>query len=205
MHMLIVVAHHQPSSLTHAIASQIGEGVKLADRGHTIEQADLFAEGFDPVFTAADHAVHLRQAAPPAQVQSEQARIDRADAIVLVFPVYWWSMPALMKGWIDRVFINGWAFEFGPDIGFQKKLGHLQVHLVGIGGADADSWSRHGYDTAMKTQIDHGIFDYCGASVLTSNLLLESETREPTALLVDARAIGEQVAAGRVRSTALAV
>jgi putative NADPH-quinone reductase len=49
------------------------------------------------------------RATPPADVLAEQARIDRADALVLVFPIYWWSLPGLLKGWIDRVFVNGWA------------------------------------------------------------------------------------------------
>lgn len=122
---------------------------------------------------------------------AEQARIDRADALVLVYPVYWWSMPALLKGWIDRVFANGWAFDFNLEANrFEKKLGHLRVHLLGVGGADAGTYGRHGYETAMKTQIDHGIFDYCGARVLTSELLLESESQDPGLHLRTARAIG---------------
>ena len=58
---------------------------------------------------------------------------------------------------------------------WSRKLQHLNVHLVGIGGADAQTYARRGYDTAMKTQIDHGIFDYCGAPVVTSELLLQSD------------------------------
>lgn len=121
---------------------------------------------------------------------AEQARIDRADALVLVFPVYWWSMPALLKGWIDRVFANGWAFDFSLDQALEKKLGKLRVHLIGVGGADAGTYGRHGYAGAMATQIDHGIFDYCGACVATSELLLDSETSDPAVHLRTARAVG---------------
>ena len=110
MHALIVVAHHHPRSLTHALAARIAEGVVRA--GHSAETADLAAEGFEPRFGLADHAVHRGQASPPADVLAEQARIDRADTLVLVYPIYWWSMPALLKGWIDRVFSNGWAFDY---------------------------------------------------------------------------------------------
>lgn len=110
MHALIVVAHHHPRSLTHALAARIAEGVLRA--GHSAETADLAAEGFEPRFGLADHAVHRGQASPPADVLAEQARIDRADTLVLVYPIYWWSMPALLKGWIDRVFSNGWAFDY---------------------------------------------------------------------------------------------
>lgn len=189
MHSLIVVAHHNPRSLTHSLAARIAEGVIASDPDNTVELVDLSAEGFDPRFGAADHAVHHREASPHADVVAEQARIDRADHLVLVYPVYWWSMPALLKGWIDRVFANGWAFDFTADT-LEKKLGHLRVHLIGVGGADAGTYARHGYGEAMKTQIDHGIFDYCGAQVLTSELFLESETQDPTVHLDAARALG---------------
>ena len=193
MHALIVVAHHNPKSLTHSLAAQVAEGLSLADPGNSFEIADLSAQAFDPRFTAADLAVHHREAPPCADVAAEQARIDRADALVLVYPVYWWSMPALLKGWIDRVFANGWAFDFSSEAKLVKKLRHLRVHLVGVGGADGGTYERHGYAEAMKTQIDRGIFDYCGACVVTSELLLESETQDPTAHLDAARALGRNL------------
>lgn len=188
MHALIVTAHPEPQSLTHSIAAQIGAG--LAEAGHSFEIADLAAEGFDPRFTPGDLAVHRHKAARPADVAAEQARIDRSDALVLVYPVYWWSMPALLKGWIDRVFSNDWAFDFEPGGGLVKKLRHLKVHLVQVAGADAGTYERHRYLDAMKTQIDHGIFDYCGATVVTSELLFESEGQEPAVFLEKAREMG---------------
>ncbi|RXT24192.1 NAD(P)H dehydrogenase [Rhizobium leguminosarum] len=190
MHALIVVAHPDPRSLTHGVAAHLAEGVTLSDTGHSVEFADLAAEGFDPRFTAADLGLHLRDEAVPADVTAEQARIDRADALVLVYPVYWWSMPGLLKGWIDRVFTNGWAYDDRSGTGVAKLLGRLPVHLVGLGGADAGTYARHGYFGAMKTQIDHGIFNYCGAPVVTSELLLEAGPDDVAAHLKAARAIG---------------
>ncbi|WP_437500023.1 NAD(P)H-dependent oxidoreductase [Sorangium sp. So ce1099] len=191
MHALLVISHPEPGSLTHGVAAQVAEGVSLS--GNSFEIADLAAEAFDPRFTAADLAVHRRRAPPPADVAAEQARIDRADALVLVYPVYWWSMPGLLKGWIDRVFANGWAFDFSLDAGLVKKLRDLRVHLVALAGSDARTYDRHGYFGAMKTQIDHGIFDYCGARVVTSELLHESETQAPASHLAAARAIGRNL------------
>lgn len=190
MHALIVVAHPDPGSLSHAVAARLAEGVALSGAENSFEIADIAAEGFDPRFTAADIAVHLREGPPPADIAAEQARNDRADALVLVYPVYWWSMPALLKGWIDRVFANGWAYDEGPDMKSARKLGRLPVHLVALGGASQRTYARHGYFGAMKTQIDHGIFDYCGAPVMTSELLLWSETQGPISALETATAIG---------------
>lgn len=189
MHALIVVDHDDPRSLTHSLAQQIAKGLSQSDPSNTFEIADLHAEAFDPRFGVADWAVHHRESAPPADVLAEQARIDRADVLVLVYPVFWWSMPALLKGWIDRVFSNGWAYDFDGD-STHKKLGRLRVHLVGLGGADARTYERHGYGAAMKTQIDHGIFDYCGATVAGSALLLESESSDPAVQLQAAREMG---------------
>lgn len=191
MHALIVVAHPDPNSFSHSIAAEIAEGLALSDPGDTFEIADIAAEAFDPRFTATDLAVHRREVPPSADVAAEQARIDRADTLVLVYPVYWWSMPALLKGWIDRVFANGWAYDESADTKLVKRLRHLRVHLVAIGGAGMRTYARHGYFGAMKTQIDHGIFDYVGAEVAASELLLESEGSQ--ARLDTARAIGRNL------------
>ncbi|WP_219405670.1 NAD(P)H-dependent oxidoreductase, partial [Pseudomonas sp. Colony2] len=191
MHALIVVAHHDPQSLTHSLAKQAAAGITAA--GHTFEIADLAAEGFDPRYSAADHKVHRTRATPPADVLAEQARLDRADALVLVYPIFWWSMPALLKGWIDRVFVNGWALDYSLETQVVKKLGHLQVHLLGVGASDEGVFERHGYANAMRTQIDHGIFDYCGAKVLTSELLLDSESGAAEQHLETAAKLGRQL------------
>ncbi|NIF28451.1 NAD(P)H-dependent oxidoreductase [Pantoea sp. Tr-811] len=199
MHALIVIGHHDPDSLTHALAQQVADG--LASTGHGSEIADLAREGFDPRFGLADHAVHRRLAPPPADVLLEQARIDRADALVLVYPIYWWSLPALLKGWVERVFSNGWAFDYEGGVN-TKKLHDLRVHLVGVAGADAGTFERHGYGEAMRVQIEHGIFDYCGAKVLSSTLLADSEGPDAAAHLRTARTLGEQLftRAGRQRA-----
>jgi NAD(P)H dehydrogenase (quinone) len=200
MHALIVVAHPDPKSLSHAVAAHVAEGVGLS--GQTSEVADLAAEGFDPRYTAADLATLRLEAPAPADVAAEQVRVDRADALVLVYPIYWWSMPGLLKGWIDRVFTNGWAYDDTLEAGVAKRLHRLRVHLVALGGADQRTYARHGYFGAMKTQIDHGIFDYCGARVVTSELLLVPDVPDQAAHLDTARTIGRGLFAASKRREA---
>jgi len=193
MHTLIVVAHPDPHSLTHAIAARVRDGITHADPTGTVALADLAAEGFDPRFNPADLAQFNNRGDSPADVLAEQQRLDRAAALVLVYPIYWWSFPALLKGWIDRVFTQGWGYRETPEGKVGKLLQRLPVHLVGNGGADEGMMQRHGYFKAMQTQIDHGIFDYCGAPVRGSHFLLASDPGFPAAHLERAFTIGQGI------------
>jgi NAD(P)H dehydrogenase (quinone) len=171
MKTLVVTAHPDPNSLTAGIAQQL----QTVLRPLAVEIADLAAEGFDPRFGAADRKTYRCGGEVPTDVVREQRRLDEADHLVLVFPVYWWSMPALMKGWIDRVFINGWAFDIDPDHGTRRNLSGLTIHLLLVAGDDAGTYERHGYERALLTQIEHGIVDYCGAHRGSSVFVYESE------------------------------
>ncbi|MCP9989294.1 NAD(P)H-dependent oxidoreductase [Streptomyces albogriseolus] len=159
MHTLLVAAHPDPRSLTHHVLEELEAALHPAP----VETADLAKERFDPVFTLADRRAYHEGGNYPADVVGEHRRLERATDLVLVFPVYWWSMPALLKGWIDRVFVNGWAFEYSPTSGLRPRLQALTTHLLPIAGDDSDSYERHGYEEALRTQIEHGIVDYCGS------------------------------------------
>jgi len=190
MHALVVVAHPDQDSFTHAVARTLTREICAP---HTFEIADLIAEGFDPRYAAGDLALFRSEGAPPADVLDEQKRIDGADALVLVYPVYWWSFPGVLKGWIDRVFTHGWAYQETSDGKIDKKMGRLKVHLLGIGGANLRTYARRGYYAAMRTQIDEGIFDYVGAAVKTSELILLPDADSPEAHLETARQIGRRL------------
>ncbi|WP_343550582.1 NAD(P)H-dependent oxidoreductase [Pantoea sp.] len=188
MHALIVTAHPDPNSYTQKIVSQVAQGI-ATHGSHTYEIADLAAEQFDPRFNQADFEQFKSAAPSPADVLAEQQRLDRADALILVYPIYWWSFPAQLKGWIDRVFTQGWAYlDDGERV--EKKLGRLQVHLLAIGAASQRTYVRRGYFSSMRKQIDEGIFGYCGAPVITSELLLPSDDHYPDAHYTLAHQLG---------------
>lgn len=167
---LIVTAHPDQISLTAGIARQLLQALSPGEA--TV--ADLAAEGFDPRFGLADRARYRGDGGTPADVVREQLRLDAADHLVLVFPVYWWSMPALLKGWIDRVFIGGWAFD-NDESGTRRMLGRLTIHLVAVAGDAVGTYERHGYEQALRTQIEHGIVDYVGARRGSVTFVHESE------------------------------
>jgi NAD(P)H dehydrogenase (quinone) len=192
MHSLIVVAHPEATSYTHAVVEQVIAGLK-DDPQNTFEIADLTAEGFDPRYTEADYRAFNAGAAPPADAVAEQARIDRADLLIMIFPVYWWSMPAMLKGWIDRVFTNGWAYVDADGEGATRLLGRLAVQTIAIGGATQRTYDKRGYAQAIETQIDHGVFGYVGARMVGSDLLLPLDDASSQAGLKRAREIAAKL------------
>lgn len=105
MTTLVVVSHSDPHSLTQHVARTTADAIR--NMGGDVDIADLHAENFDPRFSKDDLNLFRGNGTPPTDVSAEQDRIDRADDLILVFPMYWWSMPALLKGWIDRVFVSG--------------------------------------------------------------------------------------------------
>ncbi|MFC9000288.1 NAD(P)H-dependent oxidoreductase [Streptomyces rochei] len=196
MHALLVAANPDTRSLTHHVLGRLEAALQPV----SVEIADLAEERFDPRFTPADRRAYHDGGNYPADVMAEHRRLERATDLVLVFPVYWWSMPALLKGWIDRVFVNGWAFEHSPASGLQPKLQGLTTHLLPIAGADSGVYERHGYESALRTQIEHGIIDYCGSRRGSTAFIYESDqlTADTTARHVDraVRTISEAIHAG---------
>lgn len=193
MHILIVTAHPDRNSYTRAVVSSLAAGIQSVP-GVTHDILDLVDAEFDPRFSSSDNDLFHGQGQVSDDVRAEQRRIDRADVIVLVFPVYWWSMPAIMKGWIDRVFISGWAFTEDPDKGITRLLGRLKGQVIAIGGADQGTYERRGYLDAMRAQIVQGIFGYCGMETLGFNLFLPSDDHERTEHLQKAFEIGRSTA-----------
>jgi NAD(P)H dehydrogenase (quinone) len=154
MHILTVVDHPDPTSFTAAAAQRFIAGAKEAS--HTTELADLHAEGFNPLWSMADI-----KGDTPEDVRNEQNRIERADAICLVFPLFWWGMPSMMKGWVDRVWSWDWAYDQldDPDKSLQKpRPGVLLVPA----GARSDDMERAGHRAALETAWIDGTFGYFG-------------------------------------------
>lgn len=154
MRILVVFDHVRRNSYCGAVLDALMEG--LAARGHDVELADLRAEGFDPRMPLADEPDwNDPDKIYSEAVRAEQARIARNDAIAFVFPVWWWSFPATTKGWIDRVWNNGWAYG-------ARKLALRKALLIGTASGSARDYQKRGYDQAMCVQLLTGMMAYCG-------------------------------------------
>ncbi|NEK86488.1 NAD(P)H-dependent oxidoreductase [Blastococcus saxobsidens] len=190
MSTLIVTAHPDPDSLTHHAARRLGE--LIGAEGFV--PAHLAQEGFDPRFSPGDRRTYLTRGQPDPDVAAEQKRIDDAGHLVLVFPVYWWSMPALLKGWIDRVFIAGWAFTYDDDDRVVPQLSRVTAHLLPISGTAAESFARHGYTQAFDTQIERGVLDFCGVRRGVTAFVHDSESGDRTRVARDVETAATTIA-----------
>ncbi|AFU00008.1 NAD(P)H-dependent oxidoreductase [Nocardia brasiliensis] len=173
--VLLVVAHPDHDSATWTITRAVEQGIQ-ADSSTDVVTHDLTATGFDPVFTAADLAVHRLRGEVPDDVRREQELIESADVVALLFPVYWWSLPALAKGWIDRVFSRRWAYE-NPATESGSAVDEL--HFLAIAGVGEGTYERRGYREAAELQLRHGIAGYSQIATSTLQFLYGSETDDP--------------------------
>jgi len=108
----IVFAHPSHDSFTGSLLDAFVRG--LADGGHEYTISDLYAMGFDPVLNIAEYERESRYAAnlPVHQdVAAEQAKLNAADVWVFLYPVWWTDCPAILKGWFDRVWTVGYAYD----------------------------------------------------------------------------------------------
>ena len=163
MRVLVLLAHPRQPSFTGALADSHAAG--LAAAGHVVTRGDLTAERFEPRFGADDFGqFNADGPLPPRKnVAREQKRLEANEVLVLAFPVYWWSFPAILKGWIDRLFTEGWAYRFTPE----RVEGLLQLRkvvLLGSAGSTMKTYRRYGYHGAMQRSIGAGIFGYCGVA-----------------------------------------
>ena len=193
MNVLAVVAHPVPTSFNHAIRREVEAG--LAEAGHEVKVADLYAEGFQPAMIEADFAQFAGEPMPIA-IQAEQARVEWSDAIIFIFPLWWWSMPAMMKGWIDRVMAYGFAWKdpADPDSGGMR---HRKVIVMITAGDNAEGLAKRGYDKALHTQLNVGTWNYCGLKDVTTRIFYGVTPGAPAELraayLAEARALAKGI------------
>ena len=194
MKVLIVYAHPEPRSLNGALRDFAIE--RLRSAGHEVIVSDLYSMGWKAVIDSADFLNHeARQSlkveaaskrayqadAQSADVAAEQRKLLWADALILQFPMWWFSMPAILKGWVDRVYAYGLAYgvgehserRWGDRYGEGTFKGKRAMLIVTAGGW-ASHYSERGVNGRMQDllfPIHHGILYYPGFDVLPPYVL----------------------------------
>jgi len=191
MNVLIVYAHPEPKSLNGSLKDFAV--ARLTERGHTVRVTDLYALNWKAAADASDflardpsqpldlmkdsgHAFATRTLT--SDVAAQQAELRWADALILQFPLWWFSMPAILKGWVDRVYAYGFAYgvgehsetHWGDRYGEGVFQGKRAMLLVTAGGWEPHYSARgvNGPIEDLLFPITHGILHFPGYDVLPS-------------------------------------
>ena len=205
MRVLVVCAHPNPRSFTHAVLEQVTKG--LADEGHAYTVDDLYAIGFDPVFRLQDGVQFAHESVPeerleemfpaqsvldmaggpvrrwmaqrwlrdkstheivqeigkhkPKDIAEQQALVAEAEGLIFVAPVFWMGLPAILKGWLERVFTYGFAYTLDPE-GWKGNLDARVPMLTQDKGliVTPTFFTEEEYDKGWRQAVDTVLCDW---------------------------------------------
>lgn len=196
--VLIVHAHPEPRSLTSALKDLAVETLTM--QGHAVQVSDLYASGWKAVADREDflgqpqsdrlsYVAESRHAfashTQSSDIEAEQQKLLWADAVLLSFPMWWFGMPAILKGWVDRVFAYGFAYgvgahsgdRWGDRYGEGTLSGRRAMLAVTIGGREPHYGERgvNGRLDDLLWPIQHGMLFYPGMQVVPPFVIYQSD------------------------------
>jgi putative NADPH-quinone reductase len=160
MNIKIIYAHPYEGSYNRAILENTLAGLKEA--GHTVDLLDLCKEDFNPVMRVEDLEAISRQTVADPKVLEYQGRIEKANHLVIIFPVWFECMPAILKGYFDKVFSNGWAYKSVE--GKRQPVGqltHLNATVISTMGMPKFVYNLF-FNNALKGVLVKGVLKYSG-------------------------------------------
>jgi len=159
---LLIYSHPNPKSFNHSIKEKIAS--VLRSKGKNVEVRDLYVLGFDPVLSAGDFSQFADGKTPP-DIAKEQEYIKKADALIFIYPVWWFGLPSILKGYIDRVFSKGFAYDYAGKMPRGLLVGK-KVMVFSTTGGPKITYFLGGYKSALDKTITSGIFKFCGMDVI---------------------------------------
>lgn len=154
MKVLTVVSHPRVNAFTFSVSDKFVQG--LLEAGHETEVLDLHRIGFNPVLWEADEPDwSIDRKTYSSEVEHEIERMKKFDALAYIFPVWWYSVPAMLKGYIDRVWNSGFAYG-------SNKLPHKQVLWLALAAESKEGMEKRKFDQMMSHQLNNAIAGYCG-------------------------------------------
>src|SRR5690606_10001619 len=160
MKLLVILAHPLSESFAAAAANTVIE--TLESRGHEVDFLDLYAEDFDPRLTMAERGSYMTDNFDSSAVQPYIDRLKAADGLILVFPQWWFNLPAILKGYFDRVFAPGVAFRHDPDGGrLIPELTNIR-HFWVVTTTGSPWWIVHLYmGNPVRRLLKRGVAAFC--------------------------------------------
>lgn len=180
MNILVVLANPKERCFTRDACAILME--ECAARGHELVLRDLYAMGFNPVCSAADITGNLRGEVAP-DVAAEQAHVRWADVIAFIHPIWWIDRPAILKGWIDRVFALGFAYGYAPN-GAKGSLAGKKGLIISSAGSTQEHFDESGKMAAIDVAQRVGTIEFCDMEML-GHLHFSPLGRRSTAEMVE--------------------
>ncbi|MDO5617536.1 NAD(P)H oxidoreductase [Kocuria sp.] len=185
----VVWAHPRADSLTASVVADVIS--ELTSAGVRVDEIDLYRQDFDPVLYPPDEPdFSTLDNVYSDEVMAFTQRTREASAVIFIFPVWWYSLPARMKGFIDRV------WNYGTFYGGGRRLGIPAVRWIALAGDTEEKYRKRHYDSLMDHHLNTGIAGYCGVS--DSQLLLLYNTAGTNVADMDQHAQELKDAARRV-------
>ncbi|NPV92426.1 MAG: NAD(P)H-dependent oxidoreductase [Firmicutes bacterium] len=158
MKALVIFAHPNPQSYNAAILDAVK--AELGQQTAEVRVKDLYRMNWNPNLGLSD-LQQIYSGGMPEDIAREQADIRWADALILIGPIWWWTLPAIVKGYIDRVFSYGFAYEF-TEKGLRGLMAGKRAIVITTSGADEKGAAATGMIDAIKTGFINAVFGSCG-------------------------------------------
>ncbi len=157
--ILLIYGHPKtPNSFNFELKEKLVQVLK--SKGHNVLVRDLYEISFNPLLSSNDlEKIHNKEI--PDDVKQEQEFIKHADIIIFIYPIWWAGQPAIIKGYIDRVFSYGFAYVYKGN----KVIGLLsdkRAIIINSTGSNYQDYESQGFYNSMKLLVDKGIFEFCG-------------------------------------------
>ena len=160
MKVLVVYAHANPESFCHAILEALSRGLK--DGGHMVEVDDLYGIGFDPRLKL-EGFTEFTEGQMSKDVLEQQEKVAQADALAFIYPTVWYGFPAILKGWLDRVLSDGFAYTNLKATGeADGLLRHKKALVISTTMFEEAFYEASGIGDAMKRIVDASLKEMCG-------------------------------------------
>ena len=164
MRTLVVYCHPNPDSFGAAMRDRTLAGLRKA--GHDVRLTDLYAEGFEPELTA-DEIAHHHEPGVAAGLERYADDLRWAEAIVFVYPTWWSGQPAMLKGWMDRVWASGVAWELPEGSNLVKPLLRDVRRLLIVTSHGSSKWVNILEGESGKRTIIRSLRAMCSRRVRT--------------------------------------
>lgn len=167
MDALVIYAHPNPKSFNHAIKEKVEH--TLSGMGKTFKVVDLYSLNFNPVLTGEDLYNIFVNNTVSEDIKQHQELISNAGFLIFIHPVWWSGMPAILKGYIDRVFTYGFAYKEvnGEIVGL---LSDKKVLIINTFGADENELNHFGIKECFD-KIYNSIYGFCGIREIKTKYL----------------------------------